>query len=242
MIPSFPVYKVQVILYRGAFLRKSNPNKILMSVCIDKHQVRRKDKVTNGKAFAVPSGLLLILLFALTTSVTFAKDKDENPFRPGDSRQISTTVRGEVVETVIALNFTNADPNIVQPAAGLTTTVNGQTVEYANCAGAATNGSFVYHCYARTRRIAGSGNYRTEAHAALIPDAQYGTPVFSNATHTCAEVSKTNAESKTCQSPNQSSWHGRKWGIVSGHMFDTDLSNPYASTCPGCIDWLFTTP
>ena len=81
-----------------------------------------------------------------------------------------------------------------------------------------------------------------EAHAALIPDAQYGTPVFSNQTHSCAQVYKTNAEAKTCQSPNQTSWHGRNWGIVSGHLFDTDLSNPYATGCPGCIDWLYTTP
>lgn len=196
-----------------------------------------------SRPFPHLSRLLLFLLFlGLATSVTSAVAQDGNPFRAAGSKHISTEIKEGVIETTVAQTFNMAKRITITPNKSSNETINGQTVEYASCAGAATNGSYVYHCFARTRRIAGSGNFRTEAHAALIPDAQYGTPVFSNQTHSCAQVYKTNAEAKTCQSPNQTSWHGRNWGIVSGHLFDTDLSNPYATGCPGCIDWLYTTP
>lgn len=191
------------------------------------------------KRFSILFGLLWLLILAMTASTTFAKG--EVPFRPTGLRKVTTVSNGGTIETVVTQSYTNAVADVNSPDSA-TQTVNGQTVEYSNCVGAVPSGSYVYHCYARTRRIAGTGTYRTEAHAALVPDAQYGTPVFGYTTHPCAQVYNTNAEAKTCQSPNFTSWHGRKWGIISGHMFDTDLNNPYGGSCSGCIDWLFTTP
>ena len=192
------------------------------------------------KRFLILFGLLSLLILGMTASTTFAKG--EIPFRPTGLRKVTTVSNGGTIETVVTQSYTN----VITEENGtdsLSQTVNGQTVEYSNCAGAATNGSFVYHCYARTKRIAGSGNYRTEAHAALLDGATIGSPsVFDYLQNPCAQVAKSNAESKTCQSPNFNSSHGRKWFIVSGHSFDTDLNPPYQVTCSGCIDWVFTTP
>ena len=194
----------------------------------------------NRKRFSILFGLLSLLILGMTASTTFAKG--EVPFRPTGLRKVTTVSNGGTIETVVTQSYTNAIADVNSPDSA-TQTVNGQTVEYSNCAGAAANGSYVYHCFARTRRIAGTGTYRTEAHATLIDGNQLGgNQVFNYVLYPCAKVEKTNAESKTCQSPNFTSSHGKQWYIVSGHSFDTDNTPPYAANCPGCIDWVYTTP
>jgi hypothetical protein len=129
---------------------------------------------------------VVLLSLGLTTGAVFAKG--ENPFRPVGTRQVSTVQKGGVIETTVTQTFMTIDSQLASPNAATSKIVNRQTVEYSNCAGAATNGSFVYHCYAQSKRTAGSGNYHTEAHAALVPDTQYGTTVFDYTKPLCWKI------------------------------------------------------
>lgn len=135
---------------------------------------------------------------------------------------------------------------------GFSTTASSQqgigtwTIEWANAAGYTTGwfgSKYVRHEYARTRRVSGpTGSYQAEAHATLIDGRYYGgTQVFNYFTHSCAKAIVNNATAQTCSSPWQSSSSGRDWLIVSGHYFDIGI-NGIDADCPGCIDWVYTTP
>jgi len=124
--------------------------------------------------------------------------------------------------------------------------VGSWTIEWANAAGYTTGAfgaKYVRHEHARTRKVSGpAGSYQAEAHATLIDGRYYGgTQVFNYFTHPCAQAIVNNATAQTCSSPWQSSSSGRDWLIVSGHYFDIGL-NGIDADCPGCIDWVYTTP
>lgn len=126
-----------------------------------------------------------------------------------------------------------------------TVTIGSWTIRYSNAASYGTGGGnkYVRHDFARTEKVAGSGSYQAEAHAALIKGTSYGGQVvFSYLSHPCAESIVNNATAQACTSPWQLSSTGQQWLIISGHYFDIGINGVRDSECSGCIDWVFTTP
>lgn len=134
----------------------------------------------------------------------------------------------------------------ITPDASSSVVVGNNTIEWGNCLGHWHQSQYhkVYHCFARTRRLSGSGDYEAEAHAALIKGTAQGVEyedeiVFSQFTDTCAEVVKTNQTAETCQSPLFFTGIPQWWYVVSGHYFDLGANGTQDATCSGCVDWRF---
>lgn len=124
-------------------------------------------------------------------------------------------------------------------------TIGSWTIRYANGVGFGTGGGNKYfrHEFAKTEKLAGSGSYQSEAHASLIRGSSYGGEnVFNMFTHPCAQSIVNNGTAQTCTSPWQLSSAGQQWLIISGHYFDIGIDGTQDDTCPGCIDWVYTTP
>lgn len=118
-------------------------------------------------------------------------------------------------------------------------------IEYANGAAYGINGAnkYVQHLLARTRKIAGIGPYQAEAHATLIKGNSYSVPpVFDQFIYPCAFQVVNDNTAQTCPSPWQPSTTGQQWFIISGHSFDIGGDGIKDTFCPGCIDFVFTTP
>lgn len=194
------------------------------------------------RRFVTTFGLFLVLLLA--TSTAFAKG--EKDFEPVTPRRVATVNRDGEIETIVTQQYSGSVTSVIGPTS-VSETVNGQTVEYSNCVGSATNGSYTYHCFGRTRRTVGSGNYRTHVHSTLIrgdhDDVAYGDEqVFNYLLKSCAQDERPNATSESCRSDNFNSSSGLWWYVLSAHKFDTDLSNPWDTNCSGCMDWKYETP
>src|SRR5690606_31512242 len=96
------------------------------------------------RRFVTTFGLFLVLLLA--TATVFAKGgKDFGPVTP---RQMATVNRDGEIETIVTQQYSNSDPSVIGPTS-VSETVNGQTVEYSNCVGSASDGSYTYHCFGR---------------------------------------------------------------------------------------------
>lgn len=118
----------------------------------------------------------------------------------------------------------------------------GWTVQFKNVISAnAGPAEWVRYLYAHTKRLAGAGAYKTNAHATLIEGDSYeDEQVFSVFTHGCAGKTIVNGTAKTCQSPQFSTSPGEKWFVISGHWYDHGNNGSQDATCPGCIDWVWT--
>lgn len=118
--------------------------------------------------------------------------------------------------------------------------------EYANAAQPGTTvqgGKVIRHYFGRTRKLTGTGTYRAEVHSTLLNGGTYGSPsVFDYLGTPCAKSELLNATAQACSSPWFGTTKGRKWFIITGHYFDIGANGSREGDCPGCIDWVYTTP
>lgn len=147
--------------------------------------------------------------------------------------------------------ITSLDTPVTGPIARYSTdasasqTVGSTTVEWSNAVAYTISPRQISHYFAKTSRLAGSGDYKAETHATLINGTQYDGPIwFSRDTYPCAQSIVVNGAAQSCQSPffDASGTAGRNWRVVSGHSFDVGNNGTWDANCSGCIDWVFTFP
>lgn len=184
--------------------------------------------------------LVALLMAAFPAQAAFAGDSSPpNTDSPDPSRARVITRQARVTKLIQGRPGFSTNASLQQG-------VGSWTIEWANAAGYTTGwfgSKYVRHEFARTRKVSGpAGSYQAEAHAVLINGQYYSDPqVFSYVTHSCAQAIVNNATAQTCSSPWQASSSGRQWFIISGHSFDIGINGTDAQ-CPGCIDWVYTTP
>jgi hypothetical protein len=193
------------------------------------------------RALAVIWTLSILITTQLIPS-RIVSAEDEIPPDPANSRLVQTTEDDGDMYTIVSQS---AKVNQSRPKGGITPDaasfqVGSHWVEYANCFGR-TGSSKCWHCYARTKKLSGSGTYKTHAHAAFIEGDGSGVSyedevVFGVHTHGCAWKDTTNATSTTCESPHFDTFSGQWWYVVSGHQYDVG-ANGWDHECAGCIDW-----
>lgn len=199
-------------------------------------------------------------LFALwtvlvSTSVALAQNdngRDKASFEALSHAEVKTWEQNgaTIVEVSRALKERDVGtsrllPNMDVLPNGLVT-VGGHTVEYASAVGH-QGSSYVWHAYARTTKISGSGSYRAHAHAALnegnSSGVSYSDPtVFGNPPTACATDERTNATAQTCESPHFSTYSGQWWYFISSHRYDVGANGTWDDICAGCFDWKFRVP
>jgi hypothetical protein len=138
--------------------------------------------------------IILILIATQFIPPKIASAGDEIPPVPVNPPQVQITETDGATITIVSQTAKVSQPyskgGIAPDSASFQ--VGSHWVEYANCWGHL--GSLTtWHCYARTKKLSGSGSYKTHAHAAFIEGdsggVEYGDPiVFSIGTHGCAWV------------------------------------------------------
>lgn len=191
--------------------------------------------------------ILPVLITTQLISFQNVSAEGEIPPAPANPLVVHTIEEDGATYTIVSQS---SKVNRPQPKGGIAPDsasfqVGSHVVEYANCFGH-SGSSTAWHCFARTKKLSGSGIYKTHAHAAFIEgdgnDVEYGDQiVFSVATHACAWKELTNATSTTCESPHFSTFSGQWWYVVSGHQYDVG-ANGWDHECPGCIDWKAEVP
>jgi len=184
------------------------------------------------------------LVTLLQVSTVVASDTTPPSSQPDEiTIQSVTTNQAQVIKPVIDKPMRPGSPVINGSSQQ---TVGSWTIEWSNAAAYGTGGGnkYVQHYYAKTRKVSRpAGSYQAEVHATLIDGPSYGgTQVFSYFTHPCAQAIVNNGTAQSCSSPWQLSSTGHQWFIISGHYFDIGINGSQDASCPGCIDWVYTTP
>lgn len=100
---------------------------------------------------------------------------------------------------------------------------------------------WVRYNYAETRRLSGLGDYRAEAHAALIRGDSYEDQrVFDAFDPRCAGISRVNRTARTCGSSRFRTSPGEKWFVISGHTYDHGNDGKVNKRIAGEMDYVWT--
>lgn len=196
----------------------------------------------------------VVVLLLLEPTLTAFAGGDDPPVPPVGPPSVQTSVgeNGEVITIVSQESTIDGSSNGgIIPAGSSTVQVGSHTVKYSLCWAYFYNPSllsyYTYHCYAKTEKISGTGTYKTHAHAALIKGSLAGVSytdpvVFGYPPTACASITKTNATSTTCKSPNFASKTNQWWYAISGHWYDLGADGTINSRCDGCIDTKYRVP